>query len=146
MKRENRIFGQFYHQQRSCAWALLFLRLFIGGVVLLHIIGVLQNYDNEVLSYRHLLELNAATSLAIVIIVEGLMAAMIILGVGTRFAAAVMLVISLLSIIELAMGGELASDMTKVEVLYVGIYITLLIAGGGSFAFNVPYERGGNDV
>ena len=114
--------------------------------MLLHIIGVLQNYDNEVLSYRHLLELNAATSLAIVIIVEGLMAAMIILGVGTRFAAAVMLVISLLSIIELAVGGELASDMTKVEVLYVGIYITLLIAGGGGFAFNVPYERGGKDV
>ena len=134
--------GQMQSQQRAYAWALLFLRLFIGGVVLLHILGVLQNYDNELLTCRTLLGLSAATSLAITIIVEGLLAAMIILGFGTRLAATLMMVISLLDFVELVFDGQIGSDMAKVEFLYMGIYITLMISGGGAFAFNVPYERG----
>ena len=133
--------GQMQSQQRAYAWALLFLRLFIGGVVLLHILGVLQNYDNELLMCHTLLGLSAATSLAITIIVEGLLAAMIILGFGTRLAATLMMVISLLGFVELALDGQMGSDMAKVEFLYIGIYITLMISGGGAFAFNVPYER-----
>ncbi|MBP3317513.1 MAG: DoxX family protein [Alistipes sp.] len=141
MKQNDYKFRQMASRQRRCAWALLFLRLFVGGVILLHIIGILQTYDNVVLSYRQILGMSAATSLAITIIIEGLSAAMIMTGFGTRVAATVMALVSAISLVELAVGGEIGSDMAKVEFLYMGIYITLLLSGGGEFAFNVP-ERG----
>ena len=39
-------------QLKGCATAILFLRLFIGGVMLLHIIGKMQTYDNLVLEAK----------------------------------------------------------------------------------------------
>ena len=58
-------------QMKSCAMAVLFLRLFIGGVMLLHIIGKMQTYDNLVLEYPSILGLSRATSLALSMIVQG---------------------------------------------------------------------------
>mgnify|MGYP003319164616 CR=1 FL=1 len=65
--------------------AILFLRIFIGSVILLHIIGKLQTYDNVVLSYRHILGFDGATSFFIVTALEGLFAAMIIMGVAIAY-------------------------------------------------------------
>ena len=48
------------HNRRSDV-AILFLRLFIGGVMLLHIIGKMQDYDNLLLTYHHILGFDAAT-------------------------------------------------------------------------------------
>jgi putative oxidoreductase len=118
--------------------AVLFLRLFIGGVVLLHIIGKLQTYDNVVLTYRHILGFDGATSFAIVTILEGLFAAMIIIGVATRFAASMMIIVSAMAIAEALLPGGLPTDHAKLYFVYMGIYMTLVISGGGRFSFQVP--------
>lgn len=117
--------------------AILFLRLFIGAVVLLHIIGKLQTYDNTILHYPPILGLDAASSFAVATIVEGLLAAMIVLGVATRFASVLMTIISALVIIYGIMQGNISADV-KLNFIYIGIYITLMISGGGYYAFNVP--------
>lgn len=118
--------------------AILFLRLFIGGVMLLHIVGKMQAYDNILLTYHRILGLDAATSFAVITILEGLFAAMIILGVATRFASAMMLIVVAMSIAE-ALLNEMPDVATaKLNFVYMGIYITLLISGGGRYAFNVP--------
>ena len=118
--------------------AVLFLRLFIGGVVFLHIIGKLQTYDNVVLTYRHILGFDGATSFAIVTILEGLFAAMIMIGVATRFAASMMIIVSAMAIAEALLPGGLPTDHAKLYFVYMGIYMTLVISGGGRFSFQVP--------
>ncbi|MBR6759230.1 MAG: DoxX family protein [Alistipes sp.] len=118
--------------------AILFLRMFIGGVVLLHIIGKLQTYDNVIISYRHILGFGGATSFAIVTILEGLFAAMIMVGVATRFASSMMIIVSAMAIAEALLPGGIPSDHTKLYFVYMGIYLTLTISGGGAYSFHVP--------
>lgn len=118
--------------------AILFLRLFIGGVMLLHIVGKMQSYDNILLTYHRILGLDAATSFAVITILEGLFAVMIILGVATRFASAMMLIVVAMSIAEALLNDTPDVATAKLNFVYMGIYITLLISGGGRYAFNVP--------
>ena len=118
--------------------AILFLRLFIGGVMLLHIVGKMQAYDNILLTYHRILGLDTATSFAVITILEGLFAAMIILGVATRFASAMMLIVVAMSIAEALLNDTPDVATAKLNFVYMGIYITLLISGGGRYAFNVP--------
>ena len=118
--------------------AILFLRLFIGGVMVLHIVGKMQAYDNILLTYHRILGLDATTSFAVITILEGLFAAMIILGVATRFASAMMLIVVAMSIAEALLAETPDVVTAKLNFVYMGIYITLLISGGGRYAFNVP--------
>ena len=124
-------------QSRKNDVAILFLRFYIGIVILLHIIGELQTYDNTLLVYPQLLGLDAANSFAIATIIEGLLAALIVLGVATRFAAVIMAIISALVIIYSIMQGGVFGDV-KLYFVYLGIYVTLVISGGGYYSFNVP--------
>lgn len=118
--------------------AILFLRLFIGGVALLHIIGKLQTYDNVVLDYRHILGFDSATSFMIVTVLEGIFAAMIMVGVATRLAASLMIIVSAMAIAEALLPGGLPTDHAKLYFVYMGIYMTLTISGGGAYSFQVP--------
>lgn len=106
--------------------------------MLLHIVGKMQAYDNILLTYHRILGLDAATSFAVITILEGLFAAMIILGVATRFASAMMLIVVAMSIAEALLNDTPDVATAKLNFVYMGIYITLLISGGGRYAFNVP--------
>ena len=123
---------------KRCSVAILFLRLFIGAMMLLHIIGKMQSYDNLVLEYNSFLGLSRSTSLALSIIVEGVLAAMIIIGMGTRMAAMLMIVATCVSLTEDFLLAEISMDVIKIEILYLGVFITLTISGGGTYAFNIP--------
>lgn len=125
-------------QSRRINVAILFLRIFIGGVILLHIIGKMQDYDNLILSYHRILGFDAPTSFAIITILEGVFAAMIILGVATRLAATMMLIVSVMAIAEALLIDTPDMMSIKLNFLYAGIYTTLIISGGGLYAFNVP--------
>lgn len=123
-------------RSQGCEMAILFLRVFIGGVMLLHMIGKLQDYDNYVLNFQSIVGLNHATSFALSILFEGLFAVMIIMGVGTRLAAALMAIVMIVSICEALMLGTVTDGESKLEFIYIGIYITLVISGGGRYAIS----------
>lgn len=123
-------------RSQGCEMAILFLRVFIGGVMLLHMIGKLQDYDNYVLNFQSIVGLNHATSFALSILFEGLFAVMIIMGVGTRLAAALMAIVMIVSICEALMQGTVTDAESKLEFIYIGIYITLVISGGGRYAIS----------
>lgn len=129
---------------RSCDMAILFLRIFICGVMLLHIVGKLQDYDNYVLGFHSILGFSQATSFAITIFVEGLFAAMIIMGVGTRVASLLMVVVSAVALWEAFVAGTLSSDASRLEFIYMGIYLTLVISGGGEYALCNLFLEGKN--
>lgn len=123
-------------RSQGCEMAILFLRVFIGGVMLLHMIGKLQDYDNYVLNFQSIVGLNHATSFALSILFEGLFAVMIIMGVGTRLAAALMAIVMIVSICEALMQGTVTDGESKLEFIYIGIYISLVISGGGRYAIS----------
>lgn len=124
-------------KSQQCDRAILFLRIFISAVMLLHIVGKLQDYDNLVLTYPELLGFSRATSLIISILFEGAMAAMIAIGIGTHLASLLMFIISVVSLIGLGAETGIGSDASKLEFLYSGIYLTLTISGGGRYAADI---------
>ena len=113
---------------------VLFLRIFIGTVMLLHIVGKLQNFSNLSLHFQSLLGFSSVTSLSASIIVEGVFAAMIITGVGVRLASTFMTIVSVVAFVELAIASQITSDAAKLEFIYTGIYLTLALSGGGKYA------------
>lgn len=128
-------------QMHSCAVAIPFLRLYIGAVMLLHIIGKMQTYDNLVLEYPSILGFSQATSLSLSMILQAAIAAMIMVGVVTRLASLAMILTTLLSIVEMMQTEVITIINLKIDFLYLGIYITLLISGSGIYGFNVPWLR-----
>ena len=119
--------------------AILFLRIFIAAVMLLHIIGKLQNYDNVVLTFPSLLDFNRPTSLALSIIFEAAMAAMIGIGIGTRLSALLMFITSLVTLFDIAIQAEgaISTDAAKLQFIYAGIFLTLMISGGGRYSISI---------
>lgn len=123
---------------KSYSVAILFLRLFIGAVMLLHIIGKMQTYDNLVLAYNSFLGMSQATSLALSMIVEGILAAMIIIGFATRLAAMLMVAATIVTLIDVIMTAGMSMAEVKLQILYWGIFLTLAISGGGVYAYRMP--------
>ncbi len=120
----------------ACEVAILVLRVFIGGVMLLHIVGKLQDYNNLVIGFQSILDFSSATSFALTVLVEGLFAAMIIMGIGTRLASAMMVLVSFIAVVMAFLAGDITADATKLEIVYIGIYLTLTISGGGKYAIS----------
>ena len=117
--------------------AILFLRFFIGAVVYLHLIGQMQTYDNVVNHYPQILGFDSSTSFAIVAITKATLATMIIVGLFTRFAASWMMVIAALSVAEAMMPDVIPTERAKLDFVYMGIYLTLVISGGGYYSFHL---------
>lgn len=119
--------------------AILFLRIFIAALMLLHIIGKMQNYDNVVLTFPSLLDFNRPTSLALSIIFEAAMAAMIAIGIGTRLSALLMFITSLVTLFDIALQAEgaISTDAAKLQFIYAGIFLTLMISGGGRYSISI---------
>lgn len=119
--------------------AILFLRIFIAAVMLLHIIGKMQNYDNVVLTFPSLLDFNRPTSLALSIIFEAAMSAMIAIGIGTRLSALLMFITSLVTLFDIALQAEgaISTDAAKLQFIYAGIFLTLMISGGGRYSISI---------
>lgn len=118
--------------------AILFLRFFIGAIVYLHLIGEMQTYTNVVNHFPSVLGFDGATSFAIVAILKALFATMIIIGISTRFASSMMLIIAAVSIVDAMMPMAEPTERAKLDFVYMGIYLTLVIAGGGYYSLNLP--------
>ena len=113
--------------------------------MLLHVIGKMQTYDNLVLEYPSIIGLSRATSLALSMIIESAFAAMVMIGVATRFVSVAMVVLTLLSLVKLGEMEALSMSDLKIDFVYIGIYITLIISGSGIYGFNVPWLGNKND-
>ncbi len=114
--------------------AILFLRLFIGAVIMLHVIGKLQRYDFMVVGYPPLLFNNGEASFIILTMLEALFGAMLIIGFWVRFAAFIMAMGMFVDIFVIY--PTLGWLGVERQVLYIGIYAFLVIAGGGKYAID----------
>lgn len=128
--------------------AILFMRIFIGATMLTHGIGKLQNYNAIVNSFPDPLGIGSAVSFAIITFVEVGCSVLIIMGLFTRLAT-LPLIFGMFVATFIAFPDK-SFAAGELSFVYMGIYIMLLISGGGRYAidaFMFPYwtaERIGN--
>ena len=129
---------------RSSDAGLLVLRLWTGGaILLLHGWTKLTGFSKIAGQFPDPLGLGSSTSLALAVFAEAACALLIVLGLFTRLAAAVLVILMAVAFFivhkaSLAMGpgsGELA-------FVYLGAFLTLLIAGGGRFSLDAKIRGG----
>lgn len=122
---------------------ILFLRLFIGGIVLMHNVGKLQTYNEIIDSYPAMLFGSSAVTFTVFSICETMFAVMIMCGFQVRFAAFVMALGMFLSLF--ADGSDGTGASATLQFVYMGIYIFFVLAGGGKYSFDY-YMSGANKV
>ena len=114
--------------------ALLYLRLFVGGVVLLHNVGKLQTYNEIIEGYPALLFDSPTLTFAVFSILEVAFAMMIMSGLWVRFSSFLMALGMFLSIfVVVPTAGMTAGTL---QFIYMGIYIFFVISGGGRYSFD----------
>ena len=119
--------------------AILFMRLFVGVLIALHIIDKLQSYNFVLTGYPALLFESSWATFVIFTFLEALFAVMIILGYGTRFAAFIMALGMFVEIfIVYPSLGWLGVER---QILYIGIYVTLVISGSGRYGLESHLDR-----
>ena len=119
--------------------AILFLRLFVGVLIALHIIDKLQTYNFVLTGYPALLFESSWATFVIFTFLEALFAVMILLGYGTRFASFIMALGMFVEIFIIFPSlGWLGVER---QILYIGIYITLVLSGGGRYALESHFDR-----
>ena len=89
-------------EYRRMDWAVFYMRLFTGAMMLFHNIGKIQNYNEIIGSYPALLHIEPAAVFVIVTVAEALLAVLIIMGLWVRMSA---LVMSLGILLMFAWGG-----------------------------------------
>lgn len=115
---------------RCMDWAVLYMRLFIGGLMLFHNIGKMQTYNEIINSYPSLLYINNAAVFVIVTVAEVLFSVLIIMGLWVRMSA---LILSLGILVMFAWGEFGAGEL---EFVWLGIYVFLIISGSGIYGFD----------
>jgi len=119
--------------------AILFLRLFAGVLISLHIIGKLQTYNFVLTGYPALLFDSSWATFVIFTLLEAVFALMIILGYGTRFAAFIMALGMFVEIFIIF--SSLGWSGVERQVLYIGIYTTLVLSGSGRYGLEAYFDR-----
>lgn len=115
-------------------WAVLYLRLFIGGIVVLQNIGKLQNYNEIINTYPTIVGIPQAVSFSVISVVEVLLAVLIMMGMWVRLSAVIMA----FGVIYLFITGLRTGEA---QLLWLGIYVFLLVAGPGFYSFDATSKR-----
>lgn len=116
--------------------ALLGLRLFIGGFMLLRNIGKMQDFDQAVAAAPELPGVSRTTVFTAIAIGETVLSLLLMCGIRVRSAAVAAAAGSLAALCRtpVSEGGE--------WFLCTGIYLFLAVAGGGRYAFLRPEPAG----
>ena len=119
--------------------AILFLRLFVGVLIALHIINKLQTYNFVLTGYPALLFESSWATFVIFTTLEAIFAVMIIVGFGTRFAAFIMAMGMFVEIFLIF--STLGWLGVERQILYIGIYVTLVMSGSGRYGVESYLDR-----
>ncbi|WP_418991450.1 DoxX family protein [Alistipes sp.] len=115
---------------RCLDWAVLYMRLFIGGVLLFHNIGKMQTYNEIIDTYPSLPFLSNAAVFVIVSVAEVLFSVLLIMGLWVRMSALILALGMVLMFVWDRFGAG------EAEFMWLGIYVFLVISGGGTYAFD----------
>lgn len=117
--------------------ATLFMRIFVGAMMLTHGIGKLQNYNAIVNSFPDPLGISSAASFTLITLAEVGCSVLIIMGLFTRLAT-LPLIFGMYVATFLAFPDKSFAE-GELSFVYMGIYIMLLISGGGKYALDALF-------
>jgi putative oxidoreductase len=118
------------------------MRIFIGAMMLTHGIGKLQNYNAIVNSFPDPLGIGSAASFTLITLIEVGCSVLIIMGLFTRLAT-LPLIFGMYIATFIAFPEKTFAE-GELSFVYMGIYIMLLVSGGGRYALDAlffPYRR-----
>jgi putative oxidoreductase len=124
---------------------LLALRVWLGGTILLnHGIGKLTGFRTLSGGFPDPFHIGHTGSLVLVVFAEVVAAALLALGLTTRFAALV-LAVNMSVAFVFAHKGALSGDHSgELAFIYLAGFVTLLLAGGGAISMDkVVFKSGG---
>ena len=122
--------GERIAQCRHMDWAVLYMRLFAGGMMFFHNIGKIQDYNEIVNSYPSFAFAGSPAVFVIVSLVEVVLATLIIMGLWVRASAIVMAA----GILGVLLWG--APGFGTLAFTWLGVYVFLAMSGGGLYAFD----------
>lgn len=115
--------------------SLLILRIAGGALMLTHGIGkIAPLFGSDPIQFPDPIGLGATTSLALTVFAEVVCAALLILGLATRFAAIPLLITMLVAVFVVHIADPFANQ--ELPLLYASIYLVILIAGAGKFSID----------
>ena len=117
--------------------ATLFMRIFVGAMMFTHGIGKLQNYNAIVNSFPDPLGISSAASFTLITLAEVGCSVLIIMGLFTRLAT-LPLIFGMYVATFLAFPDKSFAE-GELSFVYMGIYIMLLISGGGKYALDALF-------
>ena len=117
--------------------ATLFMRIFVGAMMLTHGIGKLQNYNAIVNAFPDPLGISSAASFTLITLAEVGCSVLIIMGLFTRLAT-LPLIFGMYVATFLAFPNKSFAE-GELSFVYMGIYIMLLISGGGKYALDALF-------
>lgn len=130
---ENKLQTWFKNHEGS-DWAVLYLRLFIGTIILLHNVGKMQAYNEIINYYPSWGVFSSAFIFVAIATVEVLCAISLMLGYKVRLSAVIMAVSLLVSLLFLFPGKGLGTS--ELLFIYLGIQVALVISGGGAYSLD----------
>ncbi len=132
--------------------AILFMRIFVGAMMLTHGIGKLQDYNAIVNAFPDPLGIGSATSFTLITLTEVGCSALLIMGLMTRLST-MPLIVGMFVATFIAFPDKSFAE-GELSFIYMGIYVMLLISGGGRYAIDAfifpywsaerSYIKGGN--
>lgn len=111
---------------------ILFLRVFVGILMMTHGLAKLNNFDQLADSFLDPIGWGNKMSLIMIIFAELGCSVLLILGLFTRLAA-IPLLFSMCIAIFVAHGADPFS-VKEMAVLYAGVYLVLIFTGGGKWS------------
>jgi putative oxidoreductase len=122
----------FFNSARWTDSAVLFLRIFAGGMLLWHGVMKIQNFEFMADSFPQVLWMSSAASLVMATLVEVGCSLFIIAGALTRFA----LLPAIFTMFIAAFFGHGDGAFGELAFVYMGIFIALFIAGPGLYSLD----------
>lgn len=119
---------------RSQYLATLYLRIVVAGALLLHNIGLMQSYNEEIARYPSWDGISGGVLFGVFITIECIAASMLAIGWRVRLASALLVlqgIASLMIHFPTTTGDEL-----ELKSIFIFIYIYIFIVGGGFYSFD----------
>lgn len=129
MKTNRNPWLNFLLSERYSNLALLVLRLFVGGMMLVHGVAKLENFTALREGFPDPIGMGATASLVMIILVEVGCSLMVITGLLTRFAA-IPLIFSM-CVAAFLTPAEVTMASSELAIMYLGIFVVIFIAGPG---------------
>ena len=119
--------------------AILFLRFFVGFMMLTHAIDKIENFGVIAEGFPTPFGLNSWVALSLITVIEFVGSFMIIAGIFTRIASLV-LALSMITAAFFTFDIFVFSE-SELALMYLGVYITLFITGGGGYSMDKFINR-----